>query len=190
MEKFKKLLILLIALLGIYYMYLTHVSQVYYIDGTYLASDEYSKIILDFDGETLSTYLVNPNTDVIAIRTDYQVGYRKYNEDILGNFWSNEGIEPLGLRGSDLAGRMYGTCIGCAIWPIEGDMEYFDREAIIEMEKNENTNYSFVSHFATKNEVLRVYDYTAIDLEKCESVPTVEAEIIRLLDSLCPPVIP
>ena len=189
MERLKKLFIVLVVLLGVYYMYLTHVSQIYQISGTYYAkTDDYTTVIMEYDGITLSTYFVNPATDIIAIRADYKVGYRKYTEDIIGNFWSDDGLEPLGLRGSDVAGRLYAECVGYAIWPVNGDMTYFDHADVLEMEEAEDTTYSFGSHFAIKADVLRVYDYATIDFQKTSKLPEVEAEIVRLMDSLCPPV--
>ena len=189
MEKLKKLLIILVALLGGYHMYLTHVSQVYQISGTYYANtDDYSIVVLDYDGITLSTYFVNPDPDIIAIRADYKVGYRKYTEDITGNFWSDDGLEPLSLRGSDVAGRLYAECVGYAIWPVDGEMTYFDYADVLEMEEAGDTSFSFGSHFTIKGDTLRVYDYAAIDFQKTSKLPEVEAEIVRLMDSLCPPV--
>lgn len=188
MEKLKKLLIILVVLLGGYYMYLTHVSQVYQINGTYCAGDDYSMVVMEYDGITLSTYFVNPDPNVIAIRADYKVGYRKYTEDIIGNFWSDDGLEPLGLRGSDVAGRLYAECVGYVIWPVDGEITYFDHSDVLKMEEADDTSYSFGSHFAIKDNVLRVYDYATIDFQKTSKLPEVEAEIVRLMDSLCPPV--
>lgn len=187
MEKFRKLIIAIVVLLAGYYMYLTHVTQEYKIEDTYYASDEYSSIIMKFDGTTLSTYFLNPKDDMISMRTDYKLAFKKYNEDIIGNFWSADGIEPLGLRGSDVAGDVYLECIGSVLWPIDGDMIYLDKSDIQKMEEEENTSYSFVSRFAIKNNVLRVYDYMDVDFQLMTKLPSVDAEIVRLMDSLNPP---
>jgi hypothetical protein len=187
MEKFRKLIIAIVVLLAGYYMYLTHVTQAYKIEDTYYASDEYSSIIMKFDGTTLSTYFLNPRDDMISMRTDYELTFKKYNEDIIGNFWSEDGIEPLGLRGSDVAGDVYLECIGSVLWPIDGDMIYLDKSDIQKMEEEENTSYSFVSRFAIKDNVLRVYDYMDVDFQLMNKLPSVDAEIVRLMDSLNPP---
>lgn len=187
MEKTKKLLIVLLLLLIGYYMYLTGTSELYQMSGTYYATDNYSMAVMEYDGSVLSTYFLNPNEDLIAVRADYKVGYRKYKEDIIGNFWSNSGIEPLGLRGSDVAGMLYAECVGYAIWPVDGEMTYFSHSDVLEMEEKGDTSYSFDSRFAIKDNILRVYDYADVDFQKTENLPAVEAEIIRLVDSLCPP---
>ena len=195
MEKFKRWLIAhsqiivvaLVVLVCGYYMYLTNVSRVFHISETYYSSDEYSVIVMKFDDGTLSTYLINPSLDVIAVRVDYRVGYRKYNEDLVGNFWSDKGIEPFVLRGSDIAGRLYAECVGTAVWPIDGEMTYYDRDDIHDMEDDNDTSYSFGSRFSLKEGSLRVYNYAEFDFQKVEKIPEVEAETMRLIDSLCPP---
>lgn len=195
MKKLKKwlidhkqtIIIALVALVGGYYMYLTNVSKVFHLNDTYYASDDYFTVVMEFEGDTLSTYLISPSSDTIAVRTDYQVSYRTFTEDILGNFWSDDGIEPLGLRGSDIAGRLYAKCIGSAVWTIDEEIAYYDRNNIHEMEESKDTSYSFGSRFALKEDTLRVYDYAALDFRIVENMSTVEAEIMRLIDSLCPP---
>lgn len=177
----------LLILVGGYYLYLTNLSQIFHISEMYYSSDEYSMIVMKFDGTTLSTYLINPNPDIIASRTDYLVGYRKYNEDIAGNFWSDEGIEPFGLRGSDIAGRLYAECVGAAVWPVDGEMLYYNQENIHDLEDYNDTSYSFGSRFSIKEGTLRVYNYAELDFQETEEIPKVEAEIMRLIDSQCPP---
>ncbi len=178
-------IVALVAIVAGYYWYLTNVSRVYDLDGTYCVSDEYSSIIVEFDGSRMSTYLINPDMDTIAVRVDYRVRYRQYQEDIIGNFWSDRGIEAFALRGSDVAGRIDATCIGTAIWSLDEDTVYYDREDILEMEKNEDTTSSFVSHFSVNGELLRIFNYADLDFSKTETVPEVEAELMRLLDSQC-----
>ena len=186
MEKLKKLILPLMILLGGYYMYLTQVSQVFHMEGTFGVIDDYSSVVLVFDESELSTYYINPSVDVTAIRADYRVSYRKYTKDIIGNFWSDEGIEPFALRGSAVAGRLYAECVGYALWPAGGDMVYIDKEDIEEMEESGESTFSFYSRFATKNDILRMYDYADYDFETLVNIPDVEAELMRLLDSLCP----
>jgi len=181
------LVVALVVIVGGYYMYLTHVSQVFHINGMYSVSDEHSVIVMDFKDGTLSTYLINPDVDVIAVRTDYRVGYRKYNKDILGNFWSDDGIEPFSLRGADIVGRFYAECIGSAVWPVDAEMKYYDKHDIQAMEETDDTSYSFSSRFSLRDGMLHVYNYAELDFQETESIPDVEAEIMRLLDSLCPP---
>lgn len=187
MEKLKKLILPLVIILSGYYMYLTHVSQVFHVEGTFGVIEDYSSVVLTFNETKMSTYYINPSVDVTAIRADYRVSYRKYTEDIIGNFWSDEGIEPLGLRGSDVAGRFYAECVGYALWPAGGDVVYFGKEDVEKMEESGESSFSFYSRFATKDNLLRVYDYADYDFKKLDDVPDVEAELMRLLDSLCPP---
>ena len=195
MEKLKKwlidhkqtIIIALAVLVGGYYMYLTNVSRVFDINETYCVSDDYSMIVMEFEDGTLSTYLLNPDIDTIAVRTDYKVRYRTFAKDFLGNFWSDDGIEPLGLRGSDIAGRLSAVCVGSAVWSVDEEMTYYNRSDIQDMEEANDTSYSFSSLFALKEGVLRVYDYAALDFQKVDDIPAIEAEIMRLIDSLCPP---
>lgn len=183
----RTIVVALVVLLGGYYMYLTSVSQVFHIRETYYASDEYSMIVMKFDGDTMSTYFISPSLDTIAVRIDYQVEYRKYTEDIVGNFWSNNGIEPLVLRGADIAGRLYAECVGLAVWTMDEEMTYYDRDDILEMEETNDTSCSFGSRFSLKGGNLRVYNFSELTFQKAENIPAVEAEIMRLIDSLCAP---
>lgn len=183
----RTIVVALVVLLGGYYMYLTSVSQVFHIRETYYASDEYSMIAMKFDGDTMSIYFISPSLDAIAVRIDYRVEYRKYTEDIVGNFWSNKGIEPLVLRGSDIAGRLYAECVGLAVWTVDEEMTYYDRDDILEMEETNDTSYSFGSRFSLKDGNLRVYNFSELTFQKADNIPAVEAEIMRLIDSLCAP---
>lgn len=183
----RTIVVALVVLLGGYYMYLTSVSQVFHIRETYYASDEYSMIAMKFDGDTMSTYFISPSLDAIAVRIDYRVEYRKYTEDIVGNFWSNNGIEPLALRGADIAGRISAECVGLAVWTMDEEMTYYDRDDILEMEETNDTSYSFGSRFSLKGGNLRVYNFSELTFQKADNIPAVEAEIMRLIDSLCAP---
>ena len=177
----------LVLLISGYYMYLTNVTQLFSISETYCVSDEYSTVVIKFDGTTMSTYLLNPDLDTIATRTDYLVRYRKYNKDFLGNFWSNEGIEPFALRGSDIAGLLDTKCVSSVIWTYDEDPIFYNQNDILSLEEENDISYSFYSRFSLKGYVLRVIDYFPLDLQKVEELPSVENEIIRLMDSLCPP---
>lgn len=186
-KKLKNWLIVLAILVCGYFMYLTNVSQIFYISGTYGAEDGIFMAVMKFEDGTMSTYLLDPDMDTMAVRIDYQVEYRKYNKDFIGNYWNHGGLAPLTLRGADTAGRVYAECIGCAIWPVEGDMMYFARDEIQEMEKAYDTDYSFTSYFTIKGDSLKLDDYTELVFQKVEDVPMIEAELMRLIDSLCPP---
>lgn len=180
-------IIALVALISGYYLYLTNISRLFQLEGTYCVRNEYSSIILEFDGNRMSTYMIEPDMNTIAVRVDYKVGYRRFNEDIIGNFWSDDGIEPFALRGSDVAGRLYAECVGTAIWTIDEDMVYYNQSDVLALEESSGESYSFGSRFYLKGDFLRIYNYADLDFQKIEDIPEVEAELMRLIDSLCPP---
>lgn len=178
-------IILLVALVSGYYVYLTQVSRVFLINETYYASDEYSSVALEFDGEKLSAYFLYPSSEIIALRVDYQIDYRTYTKDFIGNFWGNNGIQPFALRGADVAGNLYAECTGCVLWADE--VKYYSKEDILAMEKSNEEDYSFASRFFVKDNILRIYNYSPLDFQSGINIPAVDAEIMRIMDSLCPP---
>lgn len=180
------IIIFLVLLLGGYYMYLTHVSTIFHIKETYYISNDDCHIILDFKETELSLYVVDFRSDMIASRTDYDIGYRTYTKDFLGNFWSDDGLESFSLRGSDTAGRMYAECVGSAIWDSEESMKYIDRNEIEELEKTKNTDYSILSDFSINGDGLMISAYGPYEFQPATDIPEVVAELTRLLDSLCP----